>query len=114
MVLEVAALIVAVITAVFSGQPLFSKLWKKIKAFFGGSGKIARFKLQRPFAEGSFSLTASRLQASPQHLIEAHLRPLLLRDAQLYRDTEAYYCPKGVQQRSQWETWGPADDAEWA
>lgn len=43
MVLEVAALIVAVITAILSGQPLFSKLWKKIKAFFGGSSKIARF-----------------------------------------------------------------------
>lgn len=51
---------------------------------------------------------------SPQHLIEAQLRPLLQRDAQLYRETEAYYRPRAVRQSSQWETWTAADDAEWA
>lgn len=116
MVLELAALIVAIVNAVIAGGPIFSKLWAKIKGFFGGSSKTPSppFMVQGPsFAECSVFTPESRLKASPQHLIEAHLRPLLQRDAQLFRETEAYYRPSAITQRSQWETWGAEDDAEW-
>ena len=54
MVLEVAALIVAVINAIFAGQPLFSKLWQKIKAFFGGSSKLTYLKVWETLLKFSF------------------------------------------------------------
>lgn len=114
MVLEVAALVVAIVNAIIAGQPVFSKLWEKIKNFFGGSSKIPYSKALMLFLLKPPVSPERRLKASPQHLIEAHLRPLLQRDAQLYRDTEAYYRQRGVTQSSQWETWGPEDDAEWA
>jgi hypothetical protein len=55
MVLEVAALVVAIINAIIAGQPVFSKLWEKIKNFFGGSSKIPIFPSPGAFAEGFFS-----------------------------------------------------------
>lgn len=54
MVLEVAALVVAIINAIIAGQPVFSKLWEKIKAFFGGSSKIPYSQGPGTFAEGYF------------------------------------------------------------
>lgn len=46
MVLEVAALVVAIINAIVAGQPIFSKLWEKIRNFFGRSSKDSHSNAQ--------------------------------------------------------------------
>jgi hypothetical protein len=45
MVLELASLIVAIISAIINGAPIFATLWTKLKSFFG-SRKSENFTAQ--------------------------------------------------------------------
>jgi len=109
MVLELASLIVATISAIINGAPIFAKLWTKLKSLFGSQ---------------------HRLRTSSQHTLEAALRPLLLQNSLLRREAEQFYvngvgamssytapaAPYGNYQSAnadQWSCWDANDEAGW-
>jgi hypothetical protein len=70
MVLELASLIVATISAIINGAPIFAKLWTKLKSLFG-SRKSENFTAQmnpqrlRLFQNIGFALQASTHSKRP-------------------------------------------------
>ena len=116
--LEIAALVVAIVNAIFGGYYVFDKLWKKIKKKFGNSREHPPPSLYSPQHAPMLRLnvcTERKLRDSPQHLIEAALTPLLRQDVELRKSAEAHYRQVGaIRSQSQWRVWDDDFDTEFA